>query len=175
MTKPASVGTGTPRRLPDQRRTHESARAARRHHGFTLIELMAAITIIGALIAIATPRYHDLIDRGRVAKAIGDISVLQTELSGQDTLPDGLAGIGRTGMLDPWGNPYVYYKFPAQHGNAPPGGARKDRFIVPLNSTYDVYSMGPDGQTALPLTAKAARDDIVRAADGSFIGIAASF
>src|ERR1035437_5183287 len=144
MTKPASVGTDTPRRLPDQRRTHESpraarrhhgftlielmaatpfsaprrlpdqwrthesARAARRHHGFTLIELMAAMTIIGALIAIATPRYHDLVDRGRVAKAIGDISVLQTELSGQDTLPDGLAGIGRAGMLDPWGNPYVY-------------------------------------------------------------------
>ena len=52
---------------------------------------------------------------------------------------------------------------------------RKDRSLVPLNSTYDLYSMGKDGQSQPPLTAKASRDDIIRANDGSFYGIAEDY
>ena len=40
----------------------------------------------------------------------------------------------------------------------------------PLNTDFDLYSMGPDGQTQKQLTAAKARDDIVRAGNGGFIG-----
>ncbi|MFZ5625659.1 MAG: type II secretion system protein, partial [Gemmatimonadota bacterium] len=84
--------------------------------GFTLLELLAVMAIIGVLSAIAVPRIRTAIDQARVAKAIGDIKNMQTDLqaieaSGQP-LPATLAGIGRAGLLDPWGNPYVYVVFP---------------------------------------------------------------
>ena len=64
-------------------------------------------------------------------------------------------------------------------GGGPPcggvGGARKDRFLVPINSDFDIYSMGRDGQTVAPLTAKKSHDDIIRASDGGFYGLAAYF
>lgn len=53
--------------------------------------------------------------------------------------------------------------------------ARKDRFLVPINSDYDLYSVGPDGQSRPPLNAAASRDDIIRAADGAFYGLAEKF
>ncbi|MCG6963484.1 MAG: prepilin-type cleavage/methylation domain-containing protein, partial [Acidobacteria bacterium] len=37
------------------------------------------------------------------------------------------------------------------------------------------YSMGPDGKSQPPLTAKASRDDIVRAGNGSFVGVAIDY
>lgn len=55
------------------------------------------------------------------------------------------------------------------------GSVRKDRFQVPINSDFDLYSMGPDGKSQGPLSAKASRDDVIRANDGAFIGIAAEF
>ena len=41
------------------------------------------------------------------------------------------------------------------------GKMRKNRFLVPINSEYDLYSMGKDGKTQMPLTAKASRDDVI--------------
>jgi general secretion pathway protein G len=55
------------------------------------------------------------------------------------------------------------------------GQIRKDRFLVPVNSDYDLYSMGKDGQSQAPFTAKASRDDIVRASDGQYVGLAEDF
>jgi general secretion pathway protein G len=55
------------------------------------------------------------------------------------------------------------------------GKARKDKFLVPINSDYDLYSDGQDGQSASPLTAKASQDDIVRAANGRYVGLASQF
>ncbi len=52
---------------------------------------------------------------------------------------------------------------------------RKDRFLVPLNTGFDLYSMGPDGRSVAPLTAAASRDDVVWANDGAFIGPASDF
>ena len=162
----------TPFAGPDVVRRLGPARRA-----FTLIEVLAALTIIGALTAISIPKFSDMVEKARIAKAIGDIQAFEIDIESQDSLPDNLAAIGRGGVLDPWGNPYVYYKFPPPKGkgNAPPAGARKDRFLVPVNSTYDLYSMGADGKTALAFTAKAARDDIVRANDGGYVGPAAKF
>ena len=60
----------------------------------------------------------------------------------------------------------------APHGN---GHARKDKVLKPLNSDFDLYSVGPDGQTQASLTSSVSRDDVVRARDGAFIGTAAEF
>jgi general secretion pathway protein G len=46
---------------------------------------------------------------------------------------------------------------------------------VPINTDFDLYSMGPDGRSAPPLTASDSRDDIVRANNGRFVGIAADY
>ena len=67
--------------------------------------------------------------------------------------------------------------------SSPPGGgstnvmgqARKDRFLVPLNSDYDLYSAGKDGESAPPLGAAQSRDDVVRANNGAYIGLASGY
>ena len=51
------------------------------------------------------------------------------------------------------------------------GQARKDHNLVPINSDFDLYSMGRDRQSAGPLTSGPSKDDIVRASDGGFIGL----
>lgn len=93
--------------------------------------------------------------------------------AGNQPLPATLAGVGRGGILDPWGRPYVYNPFPPNR-RVPPG-ARRDRFLVPLNSTFDLYSQGKDGRSVPPLNAGPSLDDVVRANDGGFIGLAAKF
>jgi len=124
---------------------------------------------------LAVPRYRDIAERARVAKATGDIRALQTDLLSQDSLPPSLAAINRQTLLDPWGRPYVYFKFPPTKSKAPPAGARRDRFLVPVNSQFDLYSLGKDGASSPPFTAKASQDDVVRANDGGYIGLAKKF
>jgi general secretion pathway protein G len=73
---------------------------------------------------------------------------------------------------DPWGNPYQYLNMALAKGN---GQKRKDHNLVPLNTDYDLYSMGPDGRSVGPLTASQSRDDIIRANNGDYIGVAADY
>lgn len=142
--------------------------------GFTIIELLAVTAIIAALATLAIPRIQESINKAKVARAIGDIRAIQTDLDGQDSLPATLADVGRGGLLDPWGNAYVYNPFPPRaHGV--PAGARRDRFLVPINTYYDLYSMGADGASVVALTAKKSQDDVIRANDGGFIGLAWRF
>ena len=60
-------------------------------------------------------------------------------------------------------------------GGSAPAQARKDRFLVPINTDFDLYSMGKDGESVPALTAAKSRDDVVRAANGAFIGLASKF
>jgi general secretion pathway protein G len=140
--------------------------------GFTIVEMLAVVTIIGALSAMALPKTRDMVERARVARAIGDIQAISVDLDAQDTLPDDLTFFGPV-RLDPWGNPYQYNKFP--QGQNVPQGARRDRFLVPINSTYDLYSAGKDGDSSPPLTANSSKDDVIRANDGGYIGLASKY
>lgn len=145
---------------------------------FTLVEIMAVITIIGVLSGLGISRTWSVAEAARTARAIAELRNMSLELSMQDSLPASLAGIHRDGRLDPWGYPYQYLLFPAPSGHRndpPPAGARKDRFLVPINSRYDLYSVGPDGQSKAPLTAKQSRDDIIYANDGAYIGKASGY
>ena len=57
----------------------------------------------------------------------------------------------------------------------PERDVRKDKNLVPINTDFDLYSLGKDGLSAGPLTAKDSRDDIVRANNGAFIGRAEDY
>src|SRR5437870_7819439 len=82
--------------------------------GWTLIELLLVVSIIGTLAAIFFPSVQQMIERARVAKATGDIEAMQVELAtfqaDGDSLPATLAAIGRDAYVDPWGRPYQYLK-----------------------------------------------------------------
>jgi len=147
------------------------------NRGFTIIEVLLVAVIIGILASMAMPSLQRALERARIARAIGDVDaigwdVIEYELV-NSSFPTSLAAVGRANLLDPWGNPYQYLKIRGSSGGK--GQMRKDRFLVPVNSDFDLYSMGPDGASASPLTAKISQDDIVRANDGGFVGLGADF
>jgi len=60
-------------------------------------------------------------------------------------------------------------------GNSAIAKARKGHGRVPLNSDYDLYSKGNDGNSKAPLSAAVSQDDVLRANNGGFIGLASTF
>jgi general secretion pathway protein G len=164
---------------------------------------MLTVAVAGTLASVAIVNYSGYVEKARVARAIAEIKSISRVLDGLRVgdggkLPDSLSEVELEHMFDPWGGPYQYLKL---EGNLPPGHAgqvvlpavaappagqggvgggpppkpRKDRFLVPINSDYDLYSRGPDGQSVASLNAKASRDDVVRALDGAFVGVAEDF
>ena len=92
--------------------TPSSQSALKQAEGFTLIELMLAVTIVGVLASLAVPNYLDFVEKSRVAKTISELHGLTKEIKGfalrAEQYPNSLADIGRSTMLDPWGTPYQY-------------------------------------------------------------------
>ncbi len=145
-------------------------------NGFSLVELLIVMSIMLTISAMAVPSLMSAINDAKIARAVGDIGAIETDIEEYDLvngkLPDALTDVGLPSYLDPWGNPYEYLNHSTMRGN---GKARKDRFLVPLNSDYDLYSDGADGQTTAPITAKKSQDDIIRADDGDYVGLASQF
>ena len=55
------------------------------------------------------------------------------------------------------------------------GHIRRDRSLNPLNPDYDLYSLGKDGDSKMPITAAESQDDVIRALGGAYIGLASGF
>jgi general secretion pathway protein G len=150
--------------------------------GFTLMELILVIAIIGTLAAIATPLFSAYIDRAKVARAKVDIRSIEEEIQSfymdKGRYPYDLSEIGLGGLRDPYGNPYQYQPatYIDKHGKVKDSPHRRmDHNLVPVNTDFDLYSMGKDGKTQGPFTAPVSRDDIVRANDGQFVGLVSAY
>jgi len=143
--------------------------------GFSLIQLLATVAIVAVLGSVAVPSYHRYIDRARVARAIGDLGALQIAIErfelndASRALPARLTDLEIGIRVDPWGNPYSYLV----HDGL--GQPRTDRSGDPINTDYDLYSRGPDGDTAASLLAVSSDDDIVRGNDGAYVGVVSAY
>jgi general secretion pathway protein G len=145
--------------------------------GFTLIEMLCAVAIITTTMAIAAPLYTEALNRARVVRAIADVRSISTSISTHflmtGSYPDTLAQVGSGEIKDPWGAPYQYLRI--EGGKAGLGAVRKDHKLNPLNADFDLYSKGRDGVSKTQITQKDSLDDIIRANDGSFIGLARDY
>jgi general secretion pathway protein G len=121
-----------------------------KHSGFTLLELLVVMVIIGLLAGIVAPRYFSQVGKSRVKAARAQIDSLDkaleqfridtgrlpsTEegLAALNTAPPGMTNwegpyLKRAVPPDPWGHPYVYVQ-PGTHQN-----------------DFDLESYGRDGQ-----------------------------
>ena len=150
----------------------------RTSRGFGLLELMVTLVVAALLVTLAIPAYNGYAERARVARAIGDIAVISLEIEkfrlANDTPPPAdLNELPITIPLDPWDRPYAYLRIAGAGGGV--GGFRKDGSLNPINTDYDLYSSGKDGDSAGPLNAQSSRDDVVRANNGAFIGRAEDY
>ena len=149
-----------------------SPRAAQ--FGFTLAETALTMAFLAIGAGAAVPGVANHMQRTRVERATQDIVAIEQRLDQyrrqHHELPDSLEQLTPAVPLDPWGHAYEYVNFVTR-------GLSEQRSYhnLPVNSDYDLYSRGSDGLTDLVLNADVARDDIVRAGDGDFVGLAANF
>ena len=142
--------------------------------GFGLLELMVVLVIASLLVSVAVPGYDRYVQRAKVRAAIGEIgkislAIEEFRLRNMNRIPLTLAELGIEISNDPWGRPYEFVNIPAAGPGF--GGMRKDGKLNPLNTDFDLYSRGRDGDSKGPLSAAASRDDVVRANNGAFIGL----
>jgi len=127
------------------------ARTGRRDGGYTLVELLVVVAILGLLTLIATPFVIGYLDRTKVSTAKTEVANIEagldlfkldvgrypTTAEGLDALQHAPQGVDNwngpymkkaTGLKDPWGRPYLY-RSPGEHGD------------------YDLYSWGAKGET----------------------------
>ena len=146
-----------------------------RSRGFTLVELAMAAAALGLLAAIAVPSYSRVVERQKINQCAMDLRHLALRVDHYRTqhgsIPNSLADLGAPLPKDPWGQQYRFLNFDA----GTPGMIRKDHNLHPLNSEFDLYSVGKDGSSVPALTAKPSRDDVIWARDGGFVGLAADY
>lgn len=158
--------------------------------GYTLLEVVTAVTLVSILVALAIPLYTGYLEKARIKRAIVEIRYFAKAIDLYEmdtgTLPATMTVAGvPANVRDPWGRPYQYWLTspngsgnsgqgkgggPKSGGSLPPGQVRKYKQLNPVNTDYDLFSMGPDGKSVPPLQGKPSRDDIARLLDGDFVG-----
>ena len=149
--------------------------------GFTIIELLIVMAIISILATIGFIKYSGFIERAKETKAIADIKQIAEwveeykERYGE--YPPDLTTLKERLNLnsefkDPWDNPYQYvYIAEDDKKDKNKQKARRDRNQKPINTYYDLWSNGADGDYQQQVNGAKSRDDIIRAWDGSFVGL----
>jgi general secretion pathway protein G len=153
-------------------------RNIKNNRGFTVFELLIAVAIMGVLVSLAIPAYDSYATKRNYAKATGDIIAVSQKIDNfyaiNRRFPTDLAEIGLGNFIDPWGGAYGYLNIK----NADPNvkiQPRKDKVLKPVNSDYDVYCIGKDGITSRDFNNPASFDDIVRASNGRYVGLAGEY
>lgn len=148
---------------------------AEKSSGFTLLELLITVAIAGILSAIAIPLYTGFIEKAKIIRAVSEITTISRSITtyniDNNKYPQSLAEVGYGSMKDPWGAQYLYLNIQTMGKKDKP---RKDRFGVPINTDYDLYSMGKDGKSKTKINNKVSKDDVIRANDGAYIGLASA-
>jgi general secretion pathway protein G len=149
--------------------------------GLTLIELLITISVIAILGSIAVPKYWASQEVDRNSQVTDDIRAIAFQIDLHAAIHKELPATLPIAKLDPWGNPYRYTNFALARKHTTKDGKpgtqriRTNKILGPVNSDYDLWSMGPDGASNPKLTAKTSRDDIIRADDGRYIGPASEY
>jgi len=143
---------------------------------FTTIEMLIGMTIMIFFFSTTISMGLKIADGIKSNSVIDDLIAIQSEIESYritNNYPDTLDDIYPTPQLDPWGTPYQYLRI---NGGGPGvTGMQRKYQSLKINTDYDLYSMGPDVETASPLTAAISHDDILRGRNGNFIGYVTDF
>ena len=179
------------RQRRDRNRFVPTGKGSPDNRGFTIVEIVLSLVIIGILATIAIPAYNNYIDQLLVKQAIANIRILEQAIKTFEfenmRLPNNLNELGPVELLgangnsvtqsppflDPYGNAYRYLNFANEPGGWP--NCRRDGVDKPLSLDYDLYSMGADGLTQKKLNHVNSLDDIVRARSGKFVDLASKY
>ncbi len=149
------------------------------NHGVTFIELMLVVCIIAIVSGIAVPAYTGYKEKTDAAQAMADMTgvglLIEKFYAENNRYPNSLGDIGRGGLKDPWGREYKYLNntfIMANDKKHKCTGCRKNGPVHPINTDYDLFSVGKDGKSNDTIQAEPSQDDIIRAFNGSYLGIA---
>ncbi|MEE9502844.1 MAG: prepilin-type N-terminal cleavage/methylation domain-containing protein [Candidatus Aminicenantaceae bacterium] len=145
---------------------------------FTLIELLIVLAIIATLMGVGMPLYQNQLERARIMVAVSDIESMKERIKDflfeERRMPDNLTEVPGAKRQDPWGSPYEYLRI---EGNRDVAKFiwRKDQWEIPVNTDYDLFSLGKDGVTAQKFRDEESWDDIIRCNDGTYVGLVSDY